>query len=121
MKCICVLGSNGSGRSTWLRGHAPPGWRIADDLGDGLSPAACEREAVLLRFVPTAFTTQNPSLLDYLLFDNVEEAQATFRVWRGCLGEFEPMTDEEAERFWAAYESCIQQVHDILLDMGVWS
>jgi len=99
---------------------------IADELVNGLHHewiSACleeigQRQAFL--------TSQNPLLLDFLRFDSAEEVRRTFilceresresgaqLIWRNP-------TQEEAESFFAAYQTGIQRVSDILLTKGLW-
>ena len=99
---------------------------IADELVNGLHHewiSAClheigDRQAFL--------TSQNPLLLDFLRFNDVDEVRRTFilcernsdgpgtqLVWRNP-------TEEEAESFFLAYQTGIQRVSDILLTKGLW-
>ena len=100
---------------------------IVDELINGLHHEwieAClseigERQAFL--------TSQNPLLLDYLEFESAEdvrrgfvlcsrektEAGATEIVWRNP-------TADEAKEFFAAYETGLQSVSEILISKGFW-
>ena len=105
---------------------ASPDLIIADELVNGLHHewiSACleeigDRQAFL--------TSQNPLLLDFLRFDSAEEVRRTFilcertssapdaqLIWRNP-------TEDEAESFFAAYQTGIQRVSDILLTKGLW-
>ncbi|RKH64708.1 hypothetical protein D7X96_25210 [Corallococcus interemptor] len=105
---------------------ASPDIVIADELVNGLHHewiSACldeigERQAFL--------TSQNPLLLDFLRFENLEQVRHTFiicertgsaenaqLIWRN-------LTEEEAESFFLAYQTGIQRVSDILLTKGLW-
>jgi energy-coupling factor transporter ATP-binding protein EcfA2 len=105
---------------------ASPDVVIADELVNGLHHewiSAClneigDRQAFL--------TSQNPLLLDFLRFESVEEVRRTFilcerasnapgaqLIWRNP-------TEDEAESFFAAYQTGIQRVSDILLTKGLW-
>jgi energy-coupling factor transporter ATP-binding protein EcfA2 len=99
---------------------------IADELVNGLHHEwikACleeigDRQAFL--------TSQNPLLLDFLRFDSAEEVRRTFILCErttGALGAqliWRNPTEEEAESFFAAYQTGIQRVSDILLTKGFW-
>jgi hypothetical protein len=105
---------------------ASPDVVIADELVNGLHHewiSAClgeigGRQAFL--------TSQNPLLLDFLRFDSVEEVRRTFilceRVTSGAGAQliWRNPSEDEAESFFAAYQTGIQRVSDILLTKGLW-
>jgi len=105
---------------------ASPDVVIADELVNGLHHGwikACleeigDRQAFL--------TSQNPLLLDFLRFDSAEEVRNAFilceRVprFQGERLNWRNPTEEEAESFFAAYQTGIQRVSDILLTKGFW-
>jgi energy-coupling factor transporter ATP-binding protein EcfA2 len=95
---------------------------IADELVNGLHHewiSACleeigNRQAFL--------TSQNPLLLDFLRFDNVDEVRRTFILCerKGAQLVWRNPTEDEAESFFLAYQTGIQRVSDILLTKGLW-
>jgi len=99
---------------------------IADELVNGLHHEwikACleeigDRQAFL--------TSQNPLLLDFLRFDSAEEVRRTFILCERATGTsgaqliWRNPTEEEADSFFAAYQTGIQRVSDILLTKGFW-
>lgn len=99
---------------------------IADELVNGLHHdwiRACidevgDRQAFL--------TSQNPLLLDYLAFDSAEEVQRGFVLCsRETTGDTTQLvwrnpTPAEAAEFFAAYETGIQTVSEILIAKGFW-
>jgi len=99
---------------------------IADELVNGLHHdwiKACleeigDRQAFL--------TSQNPLLLDFLRFDSAEEVRRTFILCERAAGTsgaqliWRNPTEEEADSFFAAYQTGIQRVSDILLTKGLW-
>lgn len=105
---------------------ACPHVAIVDELVNGLHHrwiAACmdalgDRQAFL--------TSQNPLLLDHLSFESAEHVRSSFilcsmqkrdkheqLVWAN-------MPEEEAERFFTAYQAGIQHVSEILRTKGLW-
>jgi len=105
---------------------ASPDVIIADELVNGLHHewiTAClkeigDRQAFL--------TSQNPLLLDFLRFDSAEEVRRTFILCERTTGAsgaqliWRNPTEEEADSFFAAYQTGIQRVSDILLTKGFW-
>ncbi len=99
---------------------------IADELVNGLHHEwirACidevgDRQAFL--------TSQNPLLLDYLEFESAEDVQRGFVLCsRETTGEATQLvwrnpTTAEATEFFAAYETGIQTVSEILIAKGFW-
>jgi energy-coupling factor transporter ATP-binding protein EcfA2 len=101
-----------------------PGPVIADELVNGFHHTWVENCLDLIRNkgMQAFLTSQNPLLIDYLEFDSAEAAQRAFTlcelegddvVWR-------QMTDDEAQSFYAAYETGVQHVGDILRTKGLW-
>lgn len=101
-----------------------PGPVIADELVNGFHHTWIEGCLDLIRRegMQSFLTSQNPLLIDYLEFESAEAAQRAFIlcdlegdefVWR-------QMTDDEAQSFYAAYETGVQHVGDILRTKGLW-
>ncbi len=99
---------------------------IADELVNGLHHEWIEACLKEIGDRQAFLTSQNPLLLDFLRFDNVEEVRRTFilcervstdagaqLIWRNP-------TEDEAESFFSAYQTGIQRVSDILLTKGLW-
>ena len=65
-------------------------------------------------------------LLDFLRFDSAEEVRRTFILCERATGTsgaqliWRNPTEEEADSFFAAYQTGIQRVSDILLTKGFW-
>lgn len=99
---------------------------IADELVNGLHQRwidACmkaigERQAFL--------TSQNPLLFDYVEFDSVEQVRSRFITCRLEQVDgreqmvWENMSEEDATRFFDAYQAGIEHVGDILITRGMW-
>lgn len=99
---------------------------IADELVNGLHhrwiescmKAIGERQAFL--------TSQNPLLFDYVEFDSVEQVRSRFITCRLEQVEgreymvWENMSEEDAARFFDAYQAGIEHVGDILITRGMW-
>lgn len=100
---------------------------VADELLNGLHHEwiqACldelyERQSFL--------ATQHPMLLDHIPIDSAETARKTFVRCESKTGEdgrtqlhWRNFTADEAERFYRAYETNIQQVSEILRSEGLW-
>lgn len=99
---------------------------IADELVNGLHhrwiescmKAIGERQAFL--------TSQNPLLFDYVEFDSVEQVRSRFITCKLEQVEgreymvWENMSEEDAARFFDAYQAGIEHVGDILITRGMW-
>ncbi len=106
---------------------ACPEIMIVDELINGLHHdwiRAClseigERQAFL--------TSQNPLLLDYLEFEDSEDVRRGFVLCERVKGEsgltelvWRNPTQAEASEFFAAYETGLQSVSEILISKGFW-
>jgi energy-coupling factor transporter ATP-binding protein EcfA2 len=99
---------------------------IADELINGLHhhwienclDAVGDRQAFL--------TSQNPLLLDYLHFESAEQARSSFILCRTEKHDghermsWSNMAEDDAERFFTAYQAGIQHVSEILRTKGLW-
>ena len=63
--------------------------------------------------------TLNPGVLDFLWFEDAQEvAERLHHVLRD--GTPKPVSVDDAERFWAAYNVGIQHVSEVLMTLGLW-
>ncbi len=71
-------------------------------------------------------TSQNPLLLDYLVFDSVQQVKETFILCRSETIDgrdkmsWRNLTDDEADMFYSAYKVGIEHVGEILRTRGLW-
>lgn len=99
---------------------------IADELVNGFHHAWIEECMKAIGDRQAFLTSQNPLLLDYLYFDNVQQVKESFilcrteadgdrdrMIWRN-------MTDDEATMFYEAYKVGLQYVGEILRTRGLW-
>ena len=97
---------------------------IADELVNGMHHSWIGDCLSLLekRGLQAFLTSQNPLLLDYLEFESAEEAQRAFVLCEldGDTFVWRQMSDDEARRFYLAYEVGVQHVGDILRTKGLW-
>jgi hypothetical protein len=103
-----------------------PSFVIADELVNGFHHAWIEECMKAIGDRQAFLTSQNPLLLDYLYFDNVEQVKESFilcrteadgdrdrMIWRN-------LTDDEAAMFYEAYKVGLQYVGEILRTRGLW-
>lgn len=103
-----------------------PSFVIADELVNGFHHAWIEECMKAIGDRQAFLTSQNPLLLDYLYFDNVDQVKESFilcrteadgdrdrMIWRN-------MTDDEAAMFYEAYKVGLQYVGEILRTRGLW-
>jgi energy-coupling factor transporter ATP-binding protein EcfA2 len=99
---------------------------IADELVNGLHHEwirACVEE---LRTRQSFLTSQNPLLVDFLSFGSPDDARRSFvlcdRESGAATGRFvwRNLTEDEARRFFSAYETGVQHVSEILRTEGLW-
>ena len=100
---------------------------VADELLNGLHHEWIEACFNRLRDRQSFLATQHPFLLDHIPIENAESVSTTFvrcaierdegghecLVWRN-------FDEEEAERFFIAYQTGIQQVSEVLRTEGLW-
>lgn len=88
-------------------------------FGDGVHPDKVEDE---MRALPEnerrIIATQNPSVLDCLVFESAEDLRSRVLVVRE--GEVVHMTVKEMEMLWDAWEAGIESVGQILRTRGLW-
>lgn len=113
------------------QGH-PNGWWprlpvVADELLNGLHHDWIEVCFDRLRDCQSFLATQHPFLLDHIPIESADAARTSFvrcslgtgpdgreqMVWRN-------FTEDEAERFFTAYQTGIQQVSEVLRTEGLW-
>ena len=105
---------------------ANPSIVIADELVNGLHHAWIEECVKAIGDRQAFLTSQNPLLLDYLVFESVEQVKETFilcrtepdgdrdrMIWRN-------MNDDEADMFYSAYKVGVEHVGEILRTRGLW-
>jgi energy-coupling factor transporter ATP-binding protein EcfA2 len=99
---------------------------IADELVNGLHHewiSACLNE---IGGRQAFLTSQNPLLLDFLRFDSAEDVRRAFILCERISNEsgseliWRNPSEEEADSFFAAYQTGIQRVSDILFTKGLW-
>lgn len=99
---------------------------IADELVNGLHHRWIEASMKALGDRQAFLTSQNPLLFDYVEFDSVEQVRSRFITCRLEDGGgrthmvWENMSEPDAERFFAAYQTGIEHVGDILITRGMW-
>lgn len=97
---------------------------IADELVNGMHHTWIESclQHIEASRKQAFLTSQNPLLLDYLEFESAEEAQRAFVLCEldGDTFVWRQMSDDEARRFYSAYEVGVQHVGDILRTKGLW-
>lgn len=99
---------------------------VADELTNGLHHAMIGQCLDVIGERQAFLATQNPLLLDNLVFEDAEQVRRTFilcstvsdngrerMVWRN-------MTADEAENFFRDYKVGISHVNDILRNWGLW-
>lgn len=100
---------------------------VADELVNGLHNEWIKECVAQIGTRQAFLTSQNPLLVDYLVFNSAEEVRRTFLlcsseksaagketlVWRN-------MTTDEAADFYAAYETGISYVSEVLMSKGFW-
>lgn len=102
-----------------------PSLIIADELVNGFHHEWITRCVELIGARQAFLTSQNPLLLDCLPLADVEYVRRCFiTCHRGPETEgqmrWSNLTQEEAERFYRAYERETQYVHEILRGQGLW-
>jgi len=100
---------------------------VADELLNGLHHEWIEACFERLRDRQSFLATQHPLLLDHIPIESAEAVRTTFIR---CSTESGPggreqlawrnFTEEEAERFFIAYQTGIQQVSEVLRSEGLW-
>ncbi len=123
-RIVCILGENGSGRSTLLRSLAAQGYPTFDDFGDGVHHSRIGPLMEALRELPVEcvyITTQNPHVVDHLRFERESDFTETFIFCHRTNGAFTTRTptERDAHEFWQAYEVGIQHVSEILRSEGL--
>ncbi|MFT3711195.1 MAG: AAA family ATPase [Archangium sp.] len=112
--------------SFFAMSDACPEIMIVDELVNGLHHEwirACLEEIGTRQ---AFLTSQNPLLLDYLEFDSAEDVRTGFILCERVVSDtgtslrWRNPTQSEAEEFFAAYETGIQRVSDILITKGFW-
>lgn len=99
---------------------------IADELVNGLHHRWIEGCMKAIGDRQAFLTSQNPLLFDYVEFDSVEQVRSRFitcRIERGDDREYmvwENMSEDDATRFFDAYQAGIEHVGDILITRGMW-
>lgn len=105
---------------------ANPDILVVDELVNGLHHewiAACLKE---MEGRQCFLTSQNPLLLDQLVFKSADDVRSTFIQCRREKGErraelhWHPMDEASAESFFRAYRVGIQHVGEILRTKGLW-
>lgn len=99
---------------------------IADELVNGLHHRWIEACMTALGDRQAFLTSQNPLLFDYVEFDSVEQVRSRFitcrleqvdgreqMVWQN-------MPEDDARRFFDAYQAGIEHIGDILITRGMW-
>jgi hypothetical protein len=105
---------------------ANPSFVLADELVNGLHHTWIDECMKALGDRQAFLTSQNPLLLDYLVFHSAEDVKQSFilcssktidgrerMTWRN-------MTDDEAAMFYSAYQVGIEHVGEILRTRGLW-
>jgi energy-coupling factor transporter ATP-binding protein EcfA2 len=99
---------------------------IADELVNGLHHYWIETCLDAIGDRQAFLTSQNPLLLDYLSFESAEHARSSFILCRTEKHDghermvWSNMAEEDAERFFTAYQAGIQHVSEILRTKGLW-
>lgn len=97
---------------------------IADELVNGLHHEWIQACIAELRGRQAFLTSQNPLLLDYLEFDSPTDVQHGFVLCERTAARAELVwrnpTEDEAKEFFAAYQTGIQTVSEILIAKGFW-
>jgi len=104
--------------------HVAKGPLIADELVNGMHHEWIERVIRMIseRGGQAFLSSQNPLLLDELEFGDTEAVRRTF-ILAGLEGRqfvWRKPNKGEARRFFAAYETGIQHVGEVLLTEGLW-
>lgn len=105
---------------------ASPSIVIVDELINGLHHHWIVECLSQLRGKQAFLTSQNPLLLDYLVFENAEDLQrgiifcSRTETINGRTTSWRNPSEEEAADIFAAYEVGIQKLSDILINMGLW-
>lgn len=99
---------------------------IADELVNGLHHRWIESCMKAIGDRQAFLTSQNPLLFDYVEFDSVEQARSRFitcKLEQAADREYmvwENMSEDDATRFYEAYQAGIEHVGDILITRGMW-
>lgn len=100
---------------------------VADELLNGLHHEWIEACFDRLRDRQSFLATQHPFLLDHIPIESAESVRTTFvrcAVERDAGGSeclaWRNFDEEEAERFFIAYQTGIQQVSEVLRTEGLW-
>lgn len=100
---------------------------VADELLNGLHHEWIEICFNHLRERQSFLATQHPLLLDHIPIESPEAVRTTFircAIETGPDGReqlaWRNFTEEEAERFFTAYQTGIQQVSEVLRSEGLW-
>ena len=100
---------------------------VADELLNGLHHEWIEACFDRLRGRQSFLATQHPFLLDHIPIESAESVRTTFircAVERDAEGgerlAWRNFDEEEAERFFIAYQTGIQQVSEVLRTEGLW-
>lgn len=99
---------------------------IADELVNGLHHRWIETCMNALGDRQAFLTSQNPLLFDHVEFESVEQVRSRFITCRLEQVDgreqmvWENMSEENAERFFAAYQTGIEYIGDILITRGLW-
>jgi hypothetical protein len=105
---------------------ACPDVLLADELVNGFHHGWLEKAMDLLEGRQTFLTSQNPLLLDHLWFESAEDVRRAFVLCRsGAAPDAPPwrwsqLSEDEADRFKAAYDVGIQHVSELLQAQGLW-
>jgi hypothetical protein len=99
---------------------------VADELVNGLHHRWIRACIDALGQRQVFLTSQNPLLLDYLIFNTPEQVRSTFILcsWEGQKEQarmlWENMSQEAAEDFFDSYKVGFQQVGELLQAKGLW-
>jgi hypothetical protein len=108
--------------------EANPDIIVADELVNDLHYSWIEKCIELIPPRQAFLTSQNPLLLDHLVFNSLEEVKRSFVLCQNIVAEAdgrEEMVwrnpdDAEASAFYDAYEAGVQYVSEILRSKGLW-
>lgn len=88
-------------------------------FGDGVYHKKIEAEMrALPPYLGRIVATQNPSVLDNLIFTSAKDARQRLLIVRD--GEVQNITEDEAQTVWEAWEAGIEHVSEILIAQGLW-
>lgn len=106
---------------------APQGVIFADELTNGLHHRMVEIAVEITGERQAILATQNPLLIDHMAFESAEHMRRSFvlcELQKGPRGErqwiWRNPTEDEAERFFRAYQVDVSHVSEILRSKGLW-